>query len=214
MELVAGNPDLVVVSTWGHYLGTRGLIRGLHAVGPRSEHEQRRMLDQDLVFYLLTPSVLFRKEAFLRAGMFPAEFSFAEDIVAFTRMARLGAIRTIPEPLMHYRVHSRSASSANLAFQRQVARYIRYNLREVRAGRAQLSFAAFGGLPEESGRISMWNHRRKALGAVLYRRAGGLLADRRWIAGLWFLLLASLVSPSYVLFKLRRQIFRGEEAPE
>ena len=59
------------------------------------------------------PSSLFSKEAFIEAGMYKLEDFAAEDLGLWLRMTRIGEFRSIPWPLLKYRLHGNSTVAAN-----------------------------------------------------------------------------------------------------
>jgi glycosyltransferase involved in cell wall biosynthesis len=63
------------------------------------------------------PSVLFNKSAYESAGKYRREDVNVEDLSLWLRMARLGKFKTVPQPLLNYRLHGNSviAKSRRLA---------------------------------------------------------------------------------------------------
>ncbi len=59
------------------------------------------------------PSALFSKEAFMEAGMYKVEDFAAEDLGLWLRLTRTGEFRSIPLPLLRYRLHGNSTVAAN-----------------------------------------------------------------------------------------------------
>lgn len=59
------------------------------------------------------PSALFSKEAFMEADMYKLEDFAAEDLGLWLRMTRIGKFRSIPVPLLKYRLHGNSTVAAN-----------------------------------------------------------------------------------------------------
>lgn len=69
------------------------------------------------------PSVMFRKDAFYRAGQYLNEFVCAQDAVLFNRMAREGRLHNLRQPLLRYRI-TRNAVSRRTEEQRMLLREI------------------------------------------------------------------------------------------
>ncbi len=59
------------------------------------------------------PSVICLKEAMVNAGGFLIDDTYAEDYGLWLRIAALGHIHNISEPLMKYRIHSNGVSQSN-----------------------------------------------------------------------------------------------------
>lgn len=56
------------------------------------------------------PSVLFNKYAVLEAGAYRENDYLVEDLSLWLRMNKLGNLRSLPESLLHYRLHKNSVS--------------------------------------------------------------------------------------------------------
>ncbi|MGE4294192.1 MAG: glycosyltransferase [Campylobacterales bacterium] len=56
-------------------------------------------------------SAFFRKEVFVRAGLYDESFQTAQDYEAWLRLADFGKIAMLPEPLVTYRVGDKSISA-------------------------------------------------------------------------------------------------------
>jgi hypothetical protein len=56
-------------------------------------------------------SVLFKKTAFFQAGGYREEDFPVEDLSLWLRISRLGQIRSVPEPLLQYRIGSNSITA-------------------------------------------------------------------------------------------------------
>ncbi|MHB1066467.1 MAG: glycosyltransferase [Candidatus Nanopelagicales bacterium] len=61
---------------------------------------------------LVHPSVMLRRERVVEAGGYDARATHAEDYELWLRLAALGDIDNLPEPLLRYRVHSQQVSRA------------------------------------------------------------------------------------------------------
>ncbi|MBK8980225.1 MAG: glycosyltransferase [Planctomycetes bacterium] len=66
--------------------------------------------------FVVCPSVVYRRDAFARVGPFDESLRFALDWQHHLRMLLAGfALAAVPQPLVHYRRHARSATSAHVA---------------------------------------------------------------------------------------------------
>jgi glycosyltransferase involved in cell wall biosynthesis len=59
------------------------------------------------------PSAMFSREAFISAGMYKEEDFTAEDLGLWLRMTRYGELKSVPKPLLNYRLHGNSIISLN-----------------------------------------------------------------------------------------------------
>jgi glycosyltransferase involved in cell wall biosynthesis len=70
------------------------------------------------------PAAMFRKEAFERAGRYRERFSNSEDLDLFLRLATVGELANLPEPLVAWRRHLQSVNHARGATQSAMKRDI------------------------------------------------------------------------------------------
>jgi len=92
---------------------------------------------------IVHPTVMFRKEAFLKYGGYLQEERHAEDFALWGRMINHGPVIGIPEPSLDFRVHASSISKQQAAAQEALSQKISIrhcsqfmNLDQARATRA------------------------------------------------------------------------------
>jgi len=56
------------------------------------------------------PAVMFRREAFMRAGMYRKQYEWSEDLDLFLRLAEVGKVANLPDALVKYRLHPLSTN--------------------------------------------------------------------------------------------------------
>ncbi len=208
IAFLAENPDLVASSTHGWYIGPSGKRLGNHAVGPASRAEFESLRRADRCICLLASGAVFLRSAALKCASPRQSIDAVEDTLLFTRMADLGPIVNLPQPLVSYRVHGSGVSSRLLTRQRLLFRWIEHNLRARRMNEAEIDEEAYERLESRRGWASRIQTGRGDLSAAWYRRAGALLADRSWIAGVPLLFAAMVLDPGYCLRKLVSQFRR------
>ncbi len=126
VERLRARPELAFVSCW------------VQVLGPSDELllETRRPSDDALALRRLDThdeapvhgSVMFRAEAYQRAGGYRAQFRYAQDWDLWLRLAELGGLSYVPEFLYAFRVSPGSLSAARRAQQlrlRELARACR-----------------------------------------------------------------------------------------
>lgn len=205
LEFLHSNPGVLALGSGAVYIGASGRKIGIYNFGPHSIAESRAWRREGKIVNLLTSSAILDARAARECGGFSGIHHAAEDVVLYNRMASRGDVLSLPDTLVQYRVHPRSVSAKNVPFQRLVFRWLEYNLREQNAGRPEIALEEFRAMPQERGRLRrLWTYRAD-LAAVLYRNAGGLLADRRWFLGGANLLAAFAAAPLYVGKRLLRQ---------
>ena len=121
VEVFAAEPDAVLAGTLGRVIDARGrLLRDV---------ERAPLVRPSAVFPVGHSSIMFRREAFDRAGGYRAGTDYWEDIDLFARLAELGRLFVIPEGLCDVRYSGRGtrvgADPAELdrAYARMEARF-------------------------------------------------------------------------------------------
>ena len=105
-RFLADHPEIDVLSSHMVCVDVNGLPVGVQ-VGPtgHAEIEQRLLLGQNTINH---PTVVMRRDAVLAAGMYRAESEWVEDVDLWLRMSRTGALATVPQILLKYRLHEGS----------------------------------------------------------------------------------------------------------
>ncbi len=123
------NPECALLSTWAHVMSEDGKFI-------RIERYRSSFYYYNLTFecWMYHPTVMFRKSAVERAGMYSMPYS--EDYDLFWRMSTQFFIANLPEPLLDYRISSTSLNTVlkrneyERANRQNVLRNIRYYLGE------------------------------------------------------------------------------------
>jgi hypothetical protein len=113
---------------------------------------------------IVHPTVVFSKEAFLRAGGYRAEERHAEDYGLWGRMLNAGKFVGVNEPLLQFRVHGGSISKQKADVQAALTTAI-----------AQRHCAEFMGLSESDA--------RRAHGAITEAKQENRLGEWLWFVG-------------------------------
>jgi glycosyltransferase involved in cell wall biosynthesis len=118
-------PELAFVSCWTEYVGPRGeplyVVRGTGAAAA-----PLAILDLTREYGVLDGpthhgSVVFRRDAYERAGGYRAEFRYGQDWDLWYRLAALGKFQMIGETLYTAAVTAESISSSSRAAQQEIA---------------------------------------------------------------------------------------------
>jgi glycosyltransferase involved in cell wall biosynthesis len=109
LEHLERNPNTVLLGTWIHRMDASGRILGTQRF-PVSDPEIRWQ------FLFRNPfahsAVAFDREKALSIGGYATAALHAEDYDLWTRLASLGRLANLPEPLCEYRVHGNSVTGA------------------------------------------------------------------------------------------------------
>ena len=127
--------------TYGIYIGEIGVEVGVLETGCDTIESYEWKYKQGKIFYLLNSSVMMRKSVFLDVGGYNGNYSVAEDVEIYTRMAEKGVIINYPRHLFKYRVHDHSDSTIRFYIQQINTLRILYNI-QMRRKNAVL-FAVF-----------------------------------------------------------------------
>ncbi len=100
------DPSLVLCGTQAVLIDEEGSRLGTVEL-PAEVSDIRRFFSNDNPF--IHPSVMFRKEAFIRAGGYPEDEVF-EDYALWLRFASLGLIKNVHRELVHHRVRRGSCT--------------------------------------------------------------------------------------------------------
>lgn len=116
LRRLSERPDLVL-------LGSRVVVIDpdgdpLVVMGSALTHEE---IDAGLMSrsgqLLYQPTIVYRKSAAREVGGYNEDYSFAQDLDFFLKMAEAGRIENLPEPLLQYRRHFGAAGFARIAEQ-------------------------------------------------------------------------------------------------
>lgn len=109
VEFLNKRDDITVVGTWGQVVNDKGMpfIKARLPLG--NEEIIGTVLFGE--YFLMHPSVMFRKEPVIAAGKYNEGFSLAEDYELWTRLLlRRCKFANIPEYLVKFRYHNKSSS--------------------------------------------------------------------------------------------------------
>ena len=123
IKSISASDDILCVGTQLKIIDESGkLIRSTNF--PESYTQIREMMKiRNVVAH---PSVMFRKEAILRAGAYRTFFDGAEDYDLWLRLIKLGQIINLREPLTSYRIHSKQETKGNRVVQLEMDSITRF----------------------------------------------------------------------------------------
>lgn len=117
------NPDCIALGTAARIIDTGGAVVDLYR--PPCDHDGIvAQLLRGNGAALLHPSVIFRRTALEAAGRYDPVFCRAEDLDLFLRLSHLGRFANLPEPLMRYRLHTKSTNFSQRAGQKALVQRI------------------------------------------------------------------------------------------
>lgn len=126
-QYLADHPDTVLVASEAMRIDEHGAEQGVF-IRVAGDDIRPRLLERNVIVH---SSVMFRREAYEVAGRFNPLLPQMEDYELWLRMAVLGKIAILSEPLVKYRVHSNQIS--------RLAKPYGAYIRQVRASRYRLA---------------------------------------------------------------------------
>jgi glycosyltransferase involved in cell wall biosynthesis len=120
VKLLKSSPDNILVSCWVEYIGPNDEL--LEVVKRPADPMDAT---EGLIYRKQGPpahgSVIFRKEAYERAGGYREAFYYAQDSDLWLRMSQYGLITYVPEVLYRYRVSLNCITATRRGIQTQFA---------------------------------------------------------------------------------------------
>ena len=102
------HPAVLAVGSAATVIDERGGMVGIRRLPVGAQVLKRLRWKSALVH----PSVMFRRASVVEAGGYDPRATHAEDYELWLRLAALGNLDNLPEPLLRYRVHSEQVSRA------------------------------------------------------------------------------------------------------
>ncbi len=201
-------PEVICWGGRAHLINRQGqMLRGAQ-LGPVSEVDYLKMRRSGKVIYILGPTVMFRREEALAVGGYDPRFDGAEDIELLSRLARRGAVRTLPEVLTFYRIHGQSVTAHRSAQQRHLFSFIEARNLAWQAG-GDLELEPY--LAELAARPALDRLRDEIAGrgSQYYRNTSIHFAERRLIRALGTGAMAALLQPVETTQRFGRRLLRA-----
>ena len=208
LEAATANPDVVL---WGGraVLIDRTSRRMRRAsVGPKSMEEYEQAVYSGKVIFVMSPTVMFRRDLALDLGGYDDAMDGAEDVELMTRIAERGPVIEIDHDLALYRVHGASISSTRFAKQQRVFDFL--DLRtKLRLGGGDLTMPQYREMLDHQPRDVKLTSWVRDMGKRQYRSTIVNMAERRYVMAAGSGLLAMLLDPAHAYHRLRKRVVRS-----
>jgi glycosyltransferase involved in cell wall biosynthesis len=201
LDVFAREPGTLAVGTQMHHIGKRNMPIGVTGVDVLDDDAQESVRTAYLMPFAIS-SLLVDRDAYRAVGGFdPAikDLGGVDDLDFISRVAALGPIRTVGEPLGAYRVHSGSTTARRYRSQRLGARFLHARALAREAG-GDLTLPAFRA--DRTHRTSEWFD---DTARALYRASGALAADGHYFGATWRFGTSVVLRPGYAIRRMRQQ---------
>src|SRR5262245_56176631 len=120
VRFLDSSSEHVAVGGWVERMNEDGLPIGI--LKPPSTHDEIDQAQLRGFTSIWHPTALVRKNAVMRIGGYRGEYTHAEDLDLWLRLAELGKLASVPEVVRKYRLHSGSVSEQYVQVQIQAAK--------------------------------------------------------------------------------------------
>ena len=213
MELVRswrGTCRLALVGAHGFNMNDAKRVISPARMGPTSEQEYLEIERRGGLFFVIHSSALYRRADWEALGGYSrADYGAANEFDFFCRLGGLGAVVSVPEPLVYYR--KRAGSMQLDLFWERYHNQLRLqrNRRRALEGLAPLSREQYAAELAERPLRERLRHRRRAWGMFYYRAGATDMINGRRLRASREMALAALLDGSRLRSGLRGAIRTG-----
>lgn len=212
LEFLQTQPEVVITSTHGKYVGSKGKVLGKLQYGPLSSEQLDRRRDRLKPIWLLTSSVLCKREALLDVGGFNPEFrGAAEDLDLWTRISYSYPAITLPEQLVNFRISGQSASMSKYRLIQEHTLWVYQNLIHQQDRHVAMSHQQFRHWLTTVDEKQRRKWEREWQSGFFYRNAGHDFIEGRLISGATNLAKSFWARPDVPVDKLKRQFLPAKK---
>jgi glycosyltransferase involved in cell wall biosynthesis len=208
LEAARANPDVVLWGGRAILIDRRNRRMRRASVGPKSMGEYERFVHEGRIIFVMSPTVMFRRDLALRLGGYDDAMDGAEDVELMTRLAERGPVIEIDHDLALYRVHGDSISSTRFAKQQRMFDFLDVRAK-LRLGGADLTMPQYLEMLDSQPRdvkLSSWV---RNMGRRQYRNTIVNMAERRYVRAAGSGLLAMALDPAHAYHRIRKRLVRA-----
>lgn len=209
IEAAQQNPDVVIWGTHAYHINEDEKVLGLSRFGPETRDQFEKIFMSGGHVNVLHPTAMLRRDVFEKVGGYDSRFRCSEDVELYMRMAHHGPALTIPEPLLHYRLHGQSNTMLRFNDQFVELRFLTARRLAEIEGKT-LEFDAFLEQHKQHGRIKKLADNVMRAGRFRWRNAAFLMGQRKRHQAMLNLAAAFVCSPCYCTQKLWRSFVSPE----
>ena len=207
------NPNVIAWGGYAYHISEKGKVLGISRVGPTNEAQFNKMLQNGELILVIHPTAFIHKEMIQKVGGYDPKFDACEDLELFNRLAEIGPILAIPEPLGLYRIHSSSISMKRFFEQRAFTRFVAARQKDKAEGKRPANLHEFFLKNENAPLLKKMRYKKEDLSHFYYRKFGVMISGGNYPKAILYFLMSAILKPSYSLPRVFHQRF-GKEARE
>lgn len=202
------NPEIDATSCHCHYTNETGRTLGQQRfVGLRSVEECRLVMINNQIVHCAFTGMMVSKKAFIDTGGLRSEFWPCEDYDFVNRFIEKGYVLVIiQEVLMKYRMHQSSITVRGPLRMLEISHWTIDCIQRRRSGKPELTLAEYQELNNKISKFKKIIKMKNNFANIYFRRAGMKLLAKNYLGFSGLLILATILSPNYVLKKFLNQI--------
>jgi glycosyltransferase involved in cell wall biosynthesis len=204
-----GARRIALLGTYGYNMNDAKKVISPANMGPTSEQDYDDLVATGGLFFVIHSSSIYLRSDFLALGGYTTEYGAADDFDFFCRMAELGVVINLTEPLVYYRKRAGSVQLARFWDQRQGVWRLAENQRRRTAGQPPIDREAFAAKLASEPAWRRFRRRMKVWGMYYYRRGATNMVNGRRVHAAGELVLAAVLDPQ----RLRSGVRNSLRAP-
>lgn len=208
LAAAAANPRVLVWGSYCCHVNAAGKVLSVSRTGPTTEAEFENLRRRGEDVYVHHPTWLARRDTILRLGGYDSRFDSCEDFELLDRIAELGPVLAVPEPLLMYRVHSGSSTARRFFSMRHKADYVVARRRARMAGQT-LTWEQFEDACRRRPLPAKAAAALHAASMFYYRKAGLNFGEGRALRACACFTAAAAMNPAYSVRRVWRQVLSG-----
>ena len=134
-------------------------------------------------------------------------FDVCEDLEMFNRLADLGPILALPEPLVLYRLHNSSISMQLFFEQITYTRFVQSRQQAKAKSKSPPTLDEFIRDYERADPLIKFRRKIEDLSHFYYRKFGVMVSNEHYFKGILYFILSSFLNPKYSLPRAWQQRF-------
>jgi glycosyltransferase involved in cell wall biosynthesis len=179
-----GDTRIALLGTHGYNVNDAKKVISPAIMGPVSEEDYRAVRARGGLFFLIHSSIVFSRADYDAVGGYStAEYGAANEFEMFCRMAELGVVMNLPEPLVYYRKRAGSMQLDLFWDRHHNVSRLAENQRRRAAGQPALSKDEFAAQLARASALARLKRRKHVWGMYHYRAGATNMVNGRRLRG-------------------------------